>query len=72
MLISSKDEGDDDDEWNPCKAAGVCLMLLANCCENDIMKHIVPFINDNFENNDWKKRDAAVMSFGNYSFIYLF
>ena len=28
------------------------------------MKHIVPFINENFENADWKKRDAAVMSFG--------
>ena len=39
-------------------------MLLANCCENNIMKYIVPFINENFENTDWKKRDAAVMSFG--------
>lgn len=27
----------DDDEWNPCIAAGVCFMLLSSCVEDDII-----------------------------------
>jgi len=55
---------DDDDEWNPCKAAGVCLMLLSSCIEDDIIPHVMPFINDNIKSNNWQFRDAAVMAFG--------
>lgn len=55
---------DDDDDWNPCKAAGVCLMLLATCCEDDIVPHVLTFIKDNIKNPDWRYRDAAVMAFG--------
>ncbi|XP_063484986.1 importin subunit beta-1 isoform X4 [Symphalangus syndactylus] len=58
------DENDDDDDWNPCKAAGVCLMLLATCCEDDIVPHVLPFIKEHIKNPDWRYRDAAVMAFG--------
>ncbi|VDI39445.1 importin subunit beta-1 [Mytilus galloprovincialis] len=34
--VTGHEELDDDDEWNPCKAAGVCLMLMATCCEDDV------------------------------------
>ena len=59
-----QEEFDDDDEWNPCKAAGVCLMLLATCCEDDIVQHVLPFVKDNINSPDWRYRDAAVMAFG--------
>ena len=59
-----QEEYDDDDEWNPCKAAGVCLMLMATCCEDDIINYVLPFVKDNVQNQDWKFRDAAVMAFG--------
>ncbi|PIK60928.1 putative importin subunit beta-1 [Apostichopus japonicus] len=62
--LKKQDENDDEDEWNPCKAAGVCLMLLANCTENDIVPHVVPFITSNITVEDWHSRDAAVMAFG--------
>lgn len=72
LMISSssrlQDENDDEDEWNPCKAAGVCLMLLANCTENDIVPHVVPFITSNITVEDWHSRDAAVMAFGKLPF----
>ena len=55
---------EDDDEWNPCKAAGVCLMLLSSCVEDDILPHVMPFINDNIKSTNWQFRDAAVMAFG--------
>lgn len=62
--LTKQEDGDDEDDWNPCKAAGVCLMLLANCCEDVIVPHVLPFVKDNIEDPDWRNRDAAVMAFG--------
>lgn len=62
--LTKQEEFDDDDEWNPCKAAGVCLMLMASCCEDDIIQHVLPFVKDNIHHEDWRHRDAAVMAFG--------
>lgn len=62
-LCEQKDT-EDDDEWNPCKAAGVCVMLLASCVEDEIIPHVMPFINENIKSSNWQYRDAAVMAFG--------
>ncbi|XP_076458864.1 importin subunit beta-1-like [Babylonia areolata] len=62
--LAKQEEYDDDDEWNPCKAAGVCLMLMATCCEDDVVQHVLPFIKENIRHADWRHRDAAVMAFG--------
>jgi len=64
VRLTKQDEFDDEDDWNPCKAAGVCMMLLASCCENDIVPHVLPFVKDNIKHQDWNHRDAALMSFG--------
>ncbi|XP_057376341.1 importin subunit beta-1-like [Daphnia carinata] len=64
QTLTKQEEYDDEDDWNPCKAAGVCLMLLANCCEDVIVPHVLPFVKENIENPDWRFRDAAVMAFG--------
>ncbi|XP_074598648.1 importin subunit beta Fs(2)Ket [Brevipalpus obovatus] len=63
-LTKQDNESDDDDEWNPCKAAGVCLMLMSSCCEDAIIQHVLPFVNQNIRNPEWRYRDAAVMAFG--------
>ncbi|VDD79992.1 unnamed protein product [Mesocestoides corti] len=63
-ILAKQDEGDDDDEWNPSKAAGVCIMLLAQACEDAIVDIVIPFVRQHIENPNWKYRDAAVMSFG--------
>lgn len=65
-LIIQQDDNDDEDDWNPCKAAGVCMMLMATCCEDAIVPHVLPFVKDNIKSPDWKFRDAAVMAFGKY------
>ncbi|XP_034938522.1 importin subunit beta-1 isoform X2 [Chelonus insularis] len=62
--LTKQEEFDDEDDWNPLKAAGVCLMLLASCCEEGIVPHVLPFVNENIENPDWRYRDAALMAFG--------
>jgi importin subunit beta-1 len=61
--LTKQEEGDDDDDWNPSKSASVCLMLLATCCEDDIVPHVLPFITENIKNANWRFRDAALMVF---------
>lgn len=62
--LTRQDENDDEDTWSPSKAASVCLMLLATCCEDEIVPHVFPFIKDNIVSPNWRFRDAAVMAFG--------
>ncbi|XP_064844579.1 importin subunit beta-1-like isoform X1 [Oncorhynchus masou masou] len=64
QTLTKQDENNDDDDWNPCKAAGVCLMLLATCCEDDVVPHVLPFIKEHIKYPDWRYRDASVMAFG--------
>ncbi|KAG8330366.1 Importin subunit beta-1 [Homalodisca vitripennis] len=59
-----QEEFDDEDDWNPSKAAGVCLMLLATCCEDAIVPYVLPFVKDNIKSTNWRFRDAALMAFG--------
>lgn len=63
-LLATQDESDDSEDWKPCKSAGVCLMLLANCCENAVVGHVLPYIEQNVQSEDWRRRDAAIMTFG--------
>ncbi|XP_022919169.1 importin subunit beta isoform X2 [Onthophagus taurus] len=62
--LTKQQEVDDEDDWNPSKAAGVCLMLLATCCEDEIVQHVLPFIKDNIKSDNWRFRDASLMAFG--------
>ncbi|CAB0002025.1 unnamed protein product [Nesidiocoris tenuis] len=62
--LTKQEEFDDEDTWNPSKAAGVCLMLLATCCEDNIVQYVLPFVQQNIKSTDWRYRDAALMAFG--------
>lgn len=62
--LTKQEEFDDDDDWNPSKAASVCLMLLATCCEEDIVPFVLPFVQEHIKSPNWRFRDAALMSFG--------
>nr|CAB3260072.1 importin subunit beta-1-like [Phallusia mammillata] len=63
-ILARQEELDDEDDWNPSKAAGVCLMLLTTLCEDDVLPLVVPFVTEHITNTDWRFRDAAVMAFG--------
>lgn len=64
VLLVKLTKQEDSDEWNPAKAASVCLILLSNCCNNDILQYVLPFIDENIQSSEWRLRDAAVMAFG--------
>lgn len=46
-------------------------MLMATCCEDDIVQWVLPFVKDNIRHADWRFRDAAVMAFGMYQVFVL-
>lgn len=62
--LAKQEESEDDDEWVPAKAAGVCIMLLAQCCGDAIVDPILPFITQHFGSENWHYREAAIMAFG--------
>ena len=62
--VHLQEEFDDEEDWTPCKAAGVCPMLMANTAEDDIIPHVLPFVNQYLSNEDWRYRDAAVCALG--------
>ncbi|KAK0425425.1 hypothetical protein QR680_009193 [Steinernema hermaphroditum] len=62
--LAHQEQADDDDDWVPSKAAGVCIMLMAQCTGDDIIVPILPFITQHFMSPDWKYREAAIMAFG--------
>jgi importin subunit beta-1 len=45
-------------------AAATCLNLFAQCVGDNIVSPIVPFVESNISNEDWRFREAAVMAFG--------
>lgn len=61
-------EFDDKDGWSLRKAAGTCLMLLAECCQDDVLPHLLAILMTNREREDWESRDAAVTAFGTVFF----
>ena len=46
-------------------------MLLATCCEDEIVPHVLPFVTSNIQLSEWNKRDAAIMAFGRYSYCFI-
>ncbi|XGW20154.1 hypothetical protein V3C99_003743 [Haemonchus contortus] len=62
-ILTHQDENDDDDDWTPSKAAGVCIMLMAQCVGDAILESVMPFLK-HFSSTDWKYKEAAIMAFG--------
>uniref|UniRef100_A0AC34RF88 Importin N-terminal domain-containing protein n=1 Tax=Panagrolaimus sp. JU765 TaxID=591449 RepID=A0AC34RF88_9BILA len=62
--LATQEDNDDEDEWVPAKAAGVCIMLLAQCTNDEIVPLVLPFVQEHFGSADWHYREAAIMAFG--------
>jgi importin subunit beta-1 len=63
-VLTKQDEDEDEDEWTPLMSSATCLSLLAQCVRDAIINPIVPFVESNINNGDWRYRAAAVMAFG--------
>lgn len=63
-VLTKQDEDEDEDEWTPPVSSATCLSLLAQCVRDAIIGPVVPFVESNIGNGDWRNRAAAVMAFG--------
>lgn len=59
-----QDEDAGDDEYNVSRAAYQALQLYAQCVQGDVIQPVVGFVEENIRSEDWRRRDAAVASFG--------
>ena len=66
-MTKAEDDGDEDSEtsWNLAKASTVCLNLVAQTTKDDVLEHVMPFVNKHISSPDWRHRDAAILAFGN-------
>lgn len=64
LLLTKQEEEIDDDEWTISMAAGTCLSLVANTVQDEIVRYVLPFVEQNIRNPNWKFKEAAVMALG--------
>lgn len=60
----TKQDEDDGDNWNLATAGGACLGLLSQTCTDAITPLVLPFVQTNIGNPNWRLREAAIISFG--------
>lgn len=57
-------ESVDLEEWTLAMAAGTCVGLCAQVLGDDIIEPALEFVNTNFGDCNWKRREAAVLAYG--------
>lgn len=62
--LTKQEDEPDEDTWNVAMAAGTCLSLVANCVADEVVPHVMPFVEQNINNENWKLREAATLAFG--------
>lgn len=62
--LIKQEEEQEEDARNLATAGALCLGYLAQCLKNNILAMILPFVEQNINSEDWRKREAAVLSFG--------
>jgi len=63
-LLTQQEEDDVEEEYNKHRAAYQCLQLYSQAVGNTVVGPVVPFVESNIRNEDWRFRDAAVSAFG--------
>ncbi|KAK2390742.1 importin subunit beta-1 [Trifolium repens] len=64
LLKQEEDQDLDECAWNISMAGGTCLGLVAGTTGDDIVPLVMPFIEENITNPDWRQREAATYAFG--------
>jgi importin subunit beta-1 len=62
--LTRQQSEEDDDTWNLAMAAGTCLGLVAQVVGDACVDLVLGFVQANFENPDWKYREAAMLAYG--------
>ena len=63
-LMTQQEEDAGDEDYNKSRAAYQCLQLYAQTVGGELIESVLHFVENNLRSEDWRKRDAAVSSFG--------
>jgi importin subunit beta-1 len=61
--LTKQEEDLDDDTYNLHMAGQICLSLISLTVEDAVVPVIMPFVQQNIQNENWRLRDAAIMAF---------
>lgn len=61
--LTHQDEDVDDDIWNLQSAGSVCLDSISGTVESLIVPIVMPFVERNITDANWRQRDAAIVAF---------
>jgi importin subunit beta-1 len=61
--LAKQEEDADDDAYNLHMAGTICLTLLSQTVEDDIVLPVMPFVSQHIQSQNWRMRDAAIMAF---------
>jgi importin subunit beta-1 len=61
--LTKQDEEADEDTYNLHMAGQICLTCISQTIEDVVVPVVVPYVQANIQNDNWRLRDAAVMAF---------
>lgn len=64
LLKQDEEPNFDDNQWNISTGGATCLQLVSKTCEDDIIQHIMPFVQMHVKSENWRYKKAATMAFG--------
>ncbi|KAL8129418.1 hypothetical protein V2J09_018573 [Rumex salicifolius] len=64
LLKQDEEQDQDDSIWNLSMAGGTCLGLVARTVGDAIVPLVMPFVEANIVNPEWRCREAATYAFG--------
>ncbi|KAI8999818.1 Transportin-PC [Gaertneriomyces semiglobifer] len=62
-----EDDEDEDDvytEWNLRKCSAAALDVLATVFENDLLSHLLPYLQQELYHKDWEHRECGILALG--------
>lgn len=62
--MCKQEEDAEDDVWNMAMAASTSLAKVAQACGDDVVGHVMPFIDKHISSGDWRRREASALAFG--------
>lgn len=64
LKIDFDEDDDDEDEWGHAHSATCCLKIMAQLIGNEIQDPVVKYVAMHIQEQDWKKKYAALMALG--------
>jgi importin subunit beta-1 len=61
--LTKQEEDADEDTFNLHMAGHICLTCISQTVEDAVVPVVMPFVQQNIQNENWRLRDAAIMAF---------